>query len=59
MYGHPKCNWWEDVRYLNLDRIEAAKKALSIASRLKPSPYRGRHVSRIFKNLNKLRAGIR
>lgn len=37
-------------------RIAAARRALSIVNKFPPGEYRAKHVSRIFKNLNKLRA---
>lgn len=37
-------------------RLEAARRALSICNRLKPSATKGRHASRIFSAINKLRA---
>lgn len=37
------------------NQIAAAKRALSIISKFAPGEYRAYHVSRIFKNLNRLR----
>lgn len=37
-------------------KIAAARRALSIANKFPPGEYRAKHVSRIFKKLNKLRA---
>lgn len=37
-------------------RIAAARRALSIVNKFPPGEYRAKHVSRIFRNLNKLRA---
>lgn len=39
-------------------QIAACKRALSIAARFKPSQYRGKHMSRIFKNLNTKRSEL-
>lgn len=43
----------EDLR---VRRLAAARRALAICNRLKPSPTKGRHASRIFSAINKLRA---
>lgn len=37
-------------------RRQAAKRALSIVNKLNPSEFRKAHASRVFKNMNKLRA---
>lgn len=37
----------------------AARRALSIVNRLRPGPTRARHASRVFGNLNRLRAQLR
>jgi hypothetical protein len=47
------------AHYLRIQfEIDCYKKALSICNRLKPSPTKARHVSRIFSRLNKLRAAV-
>jgi hypothetical protein len=38
-----------------LRKLAAARKALSICNKLKPSPLKARHVARIFYAINKLR----
>lgn len=42
----------ESEFYQKQKEIAACKKALSIISRFKPSEYRGKHISKIFTNLN-------
>ena len=37
-------------------RIEAARRALSLLNKMPPGEFRARHTSRVFSNLNKLRA---
>ena len=41
---------------LRLDRLAAARRALALANKLKPSATKARHVSRIFSAINRLRA---
>lgn len=39
-------------------KIAAAKRALSLAGKLKPSPFRAKYTRRALINLNKLRASL-
>ncbi len=36
-------------------RYWAARRALSIVNRMRPGPFRARHTTRIFSNMNRLR----
>lgn len=47
-----------DIRSLQR-KIDAAQRGLAIANTFRPSPYKAKHTSRIFGNLNRLRAQLR
>lgn len=44
------------AHFARKDKLHAARKALAICNRLKPSPTKARHSARIFRTLNQLRA---
>ena len=46
--------WWADFDRAKF--LRAARRALSICNKLKPSPTKARHASRIFRAINKARA---
>lgn len=41
-----------------IERLGAAKKALTIVNSMKPGPFKAKHASRIFGNMNRIRGLI-